>query len=253
VTNRPRSIGTIGPMTGLEYEHVAFERTLLPVILHAKNVLCGPDETLAIRPAPYSFPYLSRSHMCRYVEGDWLVMLDSDMTFDADTVARLVAAQKRIEQEHGECGVVAGIYPRREMPPKTITVYKRHSISTEYLPLEPGELQLDAPGRCDAVGAGAMLIMRWVIERMVMELHIPPFQEHGALARKSNQELLGDQSDDMAFCRRLRMLDPPVQLWYTPDVQPKHLVTIGLGVVDWLHANQRMPKVRAVTADVPTG
>ena len=240
---RQRPIGTVGPMTGLEYEHTKFERSLFPLLMYAKHTLCGPDETIAVCPAPYSFPYLSRSHMCRYMDGDWLVMLDSDMEHPRDTVPKLVAAQKRIEAEHGECGVVTGVYPRRSFPCDTILVHRYDELSQQWIAFEPDELRCDAPGPCDASGAGSMLIMRWVVERIVMELNVPPFQELGPLKRESVREPLGAQSDDMAFCKRLRALDPPVQLWYTPDVQPRHLATVGLTVDDWVMQKARTKRI----------
>jgi len=230
-------------MTGLDYVHTKFQRSLDTLQRFTHQTLCGPNESLAIVPAPFSFPNTSRDYMCRRIEGDWLVMLDADMTHAPDTICRLLAAQKQVEQEHGECGVMTGIYPRRHVPPDTILLHRYDEKLKLWQEFEPSEVCSSMPAKADAAGAGAMLIMRWVIERIVTEQRVGPFSVWGPLTRDSFDEPLGAGTDDLAFCRRLQVLDPPVQLWYTASVAPGHVAPQAITLYDWLRAKGREKRV----------
>ena len=248
--SHPTCVGTIGPMSGLSYLPVQFQRAYQDLLFYTKAKLCTEGQVLAECPEPHSFPNTSRDHMCRYADGDWLVMLDCDMVHKRDTVEVLVNEQKRIERETGEeCGVLTGVYTKRDVPPSEVLV---HDFNPEHMLWEswgperfPGIAEGDFSqyGKCDAAGAGALLIMRPVIERIVTEMHVGPFSVWGPLKRDSIREPLGAGTDDLAFFRRLQVLDPPVQAWYTPRVTPQHLSTVGFTMHDWLRTKQRQVRV----------
>jgi hypothetical protein len=225
-------------MTGMEFGHTRFEASFQRARDVARRDLCGPGEGLATTRAVHSFPNAARDHMCRYMTGDWLIMFDADMTFQERTVQMLVETQKDIEAEHGECGVLTAVYPKRDIPPNEVLIHDYYGHTNLWRARAIETLDMEKPDKCDASGAGCMLIMRWVIERIVLELNVSPFGVWGPLQRDSLHEPLGAGTDDLAFCRRLQVLDPPVQLWYTPLVTPGHLSTIPLTMRDW-EAHQR--------------
>jgi 2-polyprenyl-3-methyl-5-hydroxy-6-metoxy-1,4-benzoquinol methylase len=136
---------------------------------------------------------------------DWLLFLDSDMSFPDDTAFRLASARKP---------VIGGLYFHRSLhTPFCMTEHKmlpddygRMRRSWKYerqlvfdffkranLPLWDSAVTIDGvQGRiqeCDAVGTGCMLIHRSVLEKMT-----PPWFEYREMA----------ESEDLTFCYRVR-------------------------------------------------
>ena len=249
-----RIVGSIAPMAGLDYQHTRFFWNFPQLAAESRRRVCGPGETLAIINTGMSFAGPQRNDACRRIWGEWLFMVDADMMFPMDTLEVMLSTQREVAEEHGECGVLVGVYPKRELPPSDLLLYKVNQETDLWVSLAPHEIDWQKPGRCDAAGAGCMLVMREVAERMVLELNVPPFLWWGPLKRDSLQEPLGAETEDLAFCRRLALLDPPVQMWYTTAVRPTHLATVQVSVDDWLMGKreQRELKVQAVSGSQST-
>lgn len=241
-------VGSIAPMAGLDYQHTRFFWNFPQLAGESKRRVCGPDETLAIINTGMSFAGPQRNDASRRMWGDWLFMVDADMMFPMNTLEVLLRTQREIAQEHGDCGVLVGVYPKRELPPSDVLLYTVNPETGLWRAMEPQEIDWQKPGRCDAAGAGCMLVMREVVERIVMELNVPPFLWWGPLSRDALSEPLGAETEDLAFCRRLTLLDPPVQMWYTVAVMPTHLATVQVSTQDWLTGKreQRQLRVQAV-------
>jgi 2-polyprenyl-3-methyl-5-hydroxy-6-metoxy-1,4-benzoquinol methylase len=136
---------------------------------------------------------------------DWLLFLDSDMTFPVDIGLRLLSAHKP---------VIGGLYFHRgNHNPFVMTESSRvedqfgrlarsweferelvaNFLNNAGLPMRDGAVAIDgADGRihpCDAIGTGCMLIHRSVFEQMEA-----PWFEYGEHA----------QSEDLSFCWRVK-------------------------------------------------
>jgi len=233
-TSGKRIVGTICPMAGLDFQHTRFFWNWQQLVAQSARAVCGPEDTLAVVNTGMTFTAPQRNDACRRMWGEWLFMVDADMLFPMDTLPKLLATQRQIAEEHGQCGVLVGIYPKRELPPSDLLLYTVNEETGLWRPMSAPEIDWQKPGRCEAAGAGCMLVMREVVERIVLELNVPPFLWWGPLQRTSLEEPLGAETEDLAFCKRLALLDPPVQMWYTTDVRPTHLATVQVEVEDWL-------------------
>ena len=239
-----RIVGSIAPMAGLDFQWTRFFWNFPQLAAESRRRVCGPNETLAVINTGMSFAGPQRNDASRRMWGDWLFMVDADMMFPMDTLEVMLRVQREVAAEQGECGVLVGVYPKRELPPPDVLLYKLNAQTDLWQPMSPAEIDWQKPGRCDAAGAGCMLVMREVVERIVMELQVPPFLWWGPLKRESLAEPLGSETEDLAFCKRLQILDPPVQMWYTTAVRPTHLATVQVGVDDWLMEKQHHKELR---------
>lgn len=248
VNTRLRIVGSLAPMAGLDYQHTRFFWNFMQLAAESRRHVCGSDETLAVINTGMSFSGPQRNDASRRMWGDWLFMVDADMLFPMNTLPAMLAVQRGIAEEEGECGVLVAVYPKRELPPGDVLIYEDNVETGIWRPFGPNDIQWDRPGKCDAAGAGCMLVMRDVIERIVLELNVPPFLWWGPLKRDSLSEAIGAETEDLAFCRRLKLLDPPVQMWYTTAVKPSHLCTVQVTTDDWLMEQQGRRGLRVEAA-----
>ncbi len=139
-------------------------------------------------------------HFLKETPATHLLYLDSDMLFPPDIISQLMAHKK---------AVVGGLYFHREPPyqPHMYNFDPKDSVAMwPILKWEEGLIKVDC------VGAGALLIERWVLEEMK-----PPWFYYGA-------EL---ESEDITFCRRLGKAKIPV--WCDTKCECGHIGEIVIG------------------------
>ncbi len=129
-----------------------------------------------------------------------LLFLDSDMVFPPTIIDQLMAHKK---------AVVSGLYFHREAPYQPHMYMWDKDDDTKMLPVMKWDEGLV---KADCVGAGALLIERWVLEEMK-----PPWFYYGA-------EL---ESEDITFCRRLGKAKIPV--WCDTKCECGHIGEIIIG------------------------
>lgn len=137
---------------------------------------------------------------CKLVEmslaqdADYVLFLDSDMTFPADLVERLMAHDKDI---------VACNYATRRLPVKSVAFKSLDNLEHLY--------SFDKTGleECDAVGMGAMLVKTEVFKK----LRYPWFQIH----YMPNARLW--MGEDMYFCKLAQANG--YQIWIDHDLSKK--------------------------------
>lgn len=110
---------------------------------------------------------------------EWLLFLDDDQTFDSDLLLRLL--------DH-HVDIVGALYLRRDMPYTPICYDTDRSTATwKYTPIDLKKHAKDELVRVDIVGAGGMLVQRYVFEEMP-----EPWFKRGKL------------TEDMIFCNEVR-------------------------------------------------
>lgn len=130
---------------------VPFMQSFCTLMTQFHKVPGGPPATMWVG---YHWTHLARekaAEKCVKDKHDWLLFLDSDMTFPPDTIERLLSHNKPI---------VSGLCFKRQWPPRP-TIYRSldadmNSVAnlTEWDPLQ----------KIDAAGCACLLIRREVLE-----------------------------------------------------------------------------------------
>lgn len=135
-------------------------------------------------------------------KSDYLLFIDTDMSFPNDAITRLLAHQK---------DVVGGAYNEKHFP-LTSTV-KMSDGKGGFL---DGELLPSEPFKCAAVATGFMAVN---LKRMV-QLMAPPFFAYETSQRLKLEAKLGRSGEDVAFC--VRANNAGMEVWCDPTIPLKH-------------------------------
>lgn len=158
-----------------------------------------------------SYHVAARNALADSFRGDWLMMFDTDLTFDPDIVARLLRSI-----ETGQAEVICGIY-HFKAPPCSPVIYAekdgRFKPAREWdVPAEDYLLPIASSG------AGCLLVKRAVFDRIRSELKESPFDvEH-------------PYSEDHSFFRRLKKIGASAMC--NPNVRCGHLKWHAVGESD---------------------
>ncbi len=147
--------------------------------------------------------YLARNAIAATMLGDWVLMLDSDHTFDPDLIHRMLKLFQR-----NDLDVLTGLYQYKSHPHEFV-VYKRQGNLNHHaagFDMSPNKVM-----RIDYAGAGTLMIRRRVFEKIAAELKQRPF------------DLIGEYGEDFSFFERCRLLG--IKCWVAPTIQTYHLRT----------------------------
>ncbi len=162
----------------------------------------------------------TRNVMLRELDNDYLIFIDSDMSFKPGCIEKLIELDKP---------VAGGVYLRR-LPPYIPFAF---NFDNQLIPQLVEPLP-EEPFQCDAIATGFMLIKKEVAEFMV-EKYNNPFD---FISIMSGKKFLGE---DMAFCKRLK--DNNIELWAHPGLELGH---VGYRVIQM----NRSDNVRAKVVDI---
>ncbi len=156
-----------------------------------------------------SLIHQARNYIASTCFTDYLLFVDSDMSFHPDGLNKLLALDKDI---------VGGLYFMRKAPyrPAVFTINK----DEKYQAAEPIP---DKPFQCDAIATGFMLIKKKVLDRFdqyVKDKKELPFDF-------LKEDLLGQLGEDMAFCHRAKELG--FEIWCDPTFPIGHVHTEIIG------------------------
>jgi hypothetical protein len=204
---RQRIIGTIGYMGGVMAVPEPFCWSWGNLCAHSQAALCGENEHIHFDRATISLHDFARHELISRMQGDWILMLDTDMTFEPDFPARLV----RLFETH-KLDVLTGIYSYKPAPHYPV-LYQRNPDNDRFETLASWDPKATLH-EVDSAGAGCLLIRRRVIERITSELGENPFAR------------MGDKGEDHSFFTRLRKLC--IKAWCAPHVEADHLEFRGV-------------------------
>ena len=200
--NQRSCIGTVSYMGGIPALPEPFVWSWTQLIQFNRESLCQPNEYIHYTRARISLHSAARTEIASQTKGDWLFMLDCDMTFDPDILARLLRLM-----HHYNVEIVSGIYPYKSAPCFPVA-------STWNETIQRHEGIADWPESADlfevsSIGAGCLLIRKRVLERIVTELHEDPF------------EMIPPHGEDHSFFMRCRKLG--IKGYCAPKVQAGHI------------------------------
>jgi hypothetical protein len=110
-----RYIGTVAEMGGVPAILAPFHHSMKALIQWSARYVCRPGEDIYYPDPPRcSIHDVARNIMVETMRGDWLLMLDTDHSFEPDLLYRLI----NLSEQTG-ADVVTGMYQYRQPPRRT--------------------------------------------------------------------------------------------------------------------------------------
>jgi GT2 family glycosyltransferase/predicted O-methyltransferase YrrM len=182
-------------------------------------------------------------------DADWLLWLDTDMGFPADTCERLLAAADPVERPI----VGALCFSQRESEPDGMGGWHCRAVPTifDWMKLANGQqgfaVRWDYPRdtvtRCEGTGSACVLVHRSVFERVAEKYGR---KWYDMAPNPTTGQLIGE---DLSFCARAGALGVPVHVH--TGVQASHMKRVWLGEGEYFAqaAAARPPAVPAATEE----
>ena len=196
-------IGTVAIMSGLPAVLWEFTWSLARMVAFNSQYVCGPRQFIHYEPTRHSLHGVARNGLAKTMQGEWLLMLDTDHKFDPDLLARMLNAMNTYRAD-----VVTALYLKKDETHRP-TLWKWQGDKYAQLAGWDDKQVLEI----GAAGAGCLLVRRSVFERIEEEMHEEPF---------STSEFPGVVGEDFAFFNRLRMLG--IKPIVVPWIECHHLM-----------------------------
>lgn len=215
MANKP--MGTIAYMGGVYALPEAFCWSLAQMVQYNAEYLSGPGRCVHYDRATVSYHSFARNSLADQMRGDWLLMLDTDHSFEPDLAARML-----MRMEKHQIDVLAGIYLYKS-PPFMPVLYRWNGEAYEVIGQWDGEPRIFEIG---SAGAGCLMVRKKVFDRIRNELGEGPFDiEH-------------PYSEDHSFFNRLRRLG--IKAYCDPDIECHHLSNRVLTLADFDRSQIRL-------------
>jgi len=200
-------IGTIGYMGGVMSLPEPFAWSWGNMLSYTKEALCQPNEHVLAEKTKLSLHDWARNELVSRMQGDWLLMFDTDVAFEPDMAARLVMTMTRYDVD-----VLTGIYCYKSPPHfPVLYVWNPETEKHETIAKWPRNQDLIP---VSSAGGGCLLVRRRVFERITSELNENPFDRYPG------------KGEDHSFFMRLRKLGiKPACAW---KIEMQHLEYVGL-------------------------
>jgi len=204
------TVGTVGILGGVPSLPTPFVKSLLDMANFNNEYLLGNEEQIYYNTADMSYHSFARNRLVYDMRGDWLLMLDTDQTFEPDLLTRLkwVMDKRNID-------VLTGLYFKK-YPPYEPVIYhdtgdwKLESISEYDKSKEIIEI--------DSAGGGCLLVKAKVYNAIIDKFGCMPFME------------IPNNSEDHSFFWRLKQIG--IQAYCAPHITCGHL--------EWREVNEEV-------------
>jgi hypothetical protein len=170
--------------------------TFISWLMSDRASFLGPDENVGIFVIQGHVLTLQRNECIRNMQGDWIIFIDDDMTFQPDAIRRLIDTQR----EHDLDMVGALCFQRGE--PHQPTLYMRESATSgNYVFLE--EWERDSVVEVDATGMAFVLITKRLLTKIAGEF---PAMEKRQGSRPPSYFRWDEKGfgEDMTFCQDVK-------------------------------------------------
>ena len=207
-------IGTVGYMGGIPTLCEPFAWSWGNMIQYNTEYLCAPGERMHYVRSTISYHAAARNGIVKEARGDFLLMLDTDHSFDPDIVARMWHRMEKYNLD-----VLSAFYLHRA-PPHVPVIYKFSEDGKSFENIgdwdrTPGKTFIKVAG----AGAGCLMVRRSVFKRIEQELKEEPF------------DIIHPFGEDLSFFMRLKKLGIDVFCDYT--IECHHLSYAPLSLEDY--------------------
>lgn len=208
-----KAVGTIG-RAWADTISTKFSDSLSQMLVYEQSKL-PRGQYIHYTKGTVSWHELMRNQMVNTMQGDWLLMLDTDHIFAPDMLERL----RRIAKKY-KSPVVSAIY-QYKFPPHApvINMWEEGGNGLGVRPILNWDRDKTDVLRVGCCGAGALYVEKWVYEAIAKEFHVAPFT------------IIPGLSEDYSFCYRCKKLDIPVLV--ATKVEAHHMVPNVLSIRDY--------------------
>jgi len=204
-------LGTVARIGGVPAMYTQFVDSFIDMIQWNQQYVCGPGEWIYYpKPPACSVVDMSRNMIVDKFEGDWLLQIDSDHSFDPDILGRILNMAQMIGAV-----VATGMY-QYKMAPHSPVLYQK--IDDGRFPLVEWDDSATAMV-VDSAGAGCLWVRRQVFDKIREDLNEKPFDRYP------------DLSEDHSFFQRLEKIG--VQCVCFPKIECHHLTVRPLSLADY--------------------
>ena len=193
-----KTIGTVGIMGGLHSLPTPFVKSLVDMIQFNNEYLLGQNEQIYYDFADMSYHSMARNSLAKRMRGEWILMLDTDQTFEPDTLVRL-----KWLADSQEIDILTGLYFQKGGPFLPVIFKLNENNRFEHIRSWDKEL---IP--IDSAGGGCLFIRNHILKRLFYQGALPFAEIEGF-------------SEDHSFFKRLLGLG--VKSFCATDVQVDHL------------------------------
>jgi Glycosyl transferase family 2 len=209
-------IGTISYMGGVMSVPETFAWAWAEMRQFSAEALCQLGQYVHADRATVSLHSAARNYLAGSMRGDWLLMLDTDLDFEADLCARMVQTMNTYSID-----VLTGVYCFKN-PPNTPVLYLWNEETEKAENI--GSIENDGGPRIFQIGAaggGCLMIRRRVFDRIREELGEQPFDH------VPNKHIKGaTMGEDHSFFHRCRLLG--IKAYCAWDIHALHLRNHGV-------------------------
>lgn len=200
-------IGTVAFMAGIPSIPTPFVKSWTDFITYNARHIDG--EIFYFTPTT-SLHFQARNQIVEHMEGDWVLMLDTDNKFPPDLLHRMLA---RFEKH--DLDVLTGLYQFKSKPHSPVLFKWRGDGITERIIDFAEVVEMDQFNyvEVECAGAGCLLVRDRVFVRILEELKENPFDH------------LPPLGEDFSFFKRLQRLN--IQAVCDPAIHVEHLRWVG--------------------------
>lgn len=202
-----KQIGTIAYMGGVMAVPEPFAWAWGNMLVFSHEALCGENEHIHIERTKLSLHDFARNALLTGMRGEWILMLDTDVSFPPDFAARLVATMHKYRVD-----VLTGIYCYKS-PPHYPVLYIHNKDTDRHEIVSDWDRSLEV-FPVDSAGGGCLLIRRTVLERITSELKENPFDR------------IPGKGEDHSFFIRCRKLG--MKTYCAWQIEMQHLEYLGI-------------------------
>jgi hypothetical protein len=200
-------IGTVGYMGGVMAVPEPFTWAWGNMLLFTQAAMCGQGENVFPAKSKFSLHDFGRNDLTTRMLGDWIVMLDTDIAFEPDLVARLVTTANKYRLD-----VLTGMYVYKSPPHYPVLYVHNHETKRDERVADWD--RNSEVFQIDSAGGGCLFVRRNVFERITAELCVNAF------------ERIGVKGEDHSFFARLQELK--IKAWCAWKIEVQHLEYLGL-------------------------
>lgn len=220
------TIATVAYLGGVMSLPSPFVHSWQQMIEYNYEYLLDPNERIEYTRATVSYHSFARNSLVDNMKGDFLLQLDTDITFDPDILGRML---RKMDQFNVD--VLAGLYLYKN-PPHPPVAYGYDPVKKAKTIL--GDWQKDADLiRLRSSGGGCLLVRKRVFDKIKTKLGQSPFDIY----------FDGDAplSEDHSFFERCWKLKIPV--YASPDIWVNHLIYKPLTEKDYDKTGLNIEKI----------
>lgn len=205
-----KTIGSVIYMGGVMSLPEPFVWSWSEMLQFNSEFMESPTERINYNRATVSYHSFARNSMVDQIQGDWILMLDTDVTFTPDILMRML---NKLDKFNIDVLVAPYLYKSAPHPP----VLYGYNVKTKEKTIMG---DWDRSDKVDLIpirgaGAGCLLIRKRVFDKIKQKLKCSPFDIY---TDKNGSPL----SEDHSFFERLWQLKIPA--YACPDIFVNHLI-----------------------------